>query len=141
MTCCPPRHRFIKRTESEGGSLSGINMNAIGGAAAQLRQLAKAREKPLAIEGGDSEDKPVASTSKATDPPPLPKKATTSTATPYNAAAYSTGRSAASLTSTAADIAVKSERALIDEEEYMYEQIRDKSYGAFALILPPVATA
>jgi peptidyl-prolyl cis-trans isomerase-like protein 2 len=99
-------------------------MNAIGGAATQLRQLAKGKEKAMVDDNAANDPK---SAPSKDDPPPLPK---TTDATPYNAAAYSTGRSAASLTSTSADIATKSERALVDEEEYMYERIKDKSYGA-----------
>jgi len=40
-----------------------------------------------------------------------------------NAATYSTGRAAASFTSTAENLETKSERALIDEEEFMFDEI------------------
>ena len=58
----------------------------------------------------------------------LPEKSEKSATDPYNAAHYSTGRAAASLTSTSFNVATKSDRALIDEEEYMYDQIKDKGY-------------
>ncbi|KAL1919505.1 uncharacterized protein VTP21DRAFT_2198 [Calcarisporiella thermophila] len=47
----------------------------------------------------------------------------------YNAAHYSTGRAAASFTSTSMDPVLINERALIDEEEFMFKQIKAKGYA------------
>jgi len=52
---------------------------------------------------------------------------------PYNAAGYTTGKSAASLTSTSADVSTKSEPALIDEEEWMFERILAGEKGYVAI--------
>lgn len=53
--------------------------------------------------------------------------------TPYNAAAFSTGKASASLTSTSADLSTKSDRALIDEEEWMFERILPGEKGYVAI--------
>src|SRR5271169_3726136 len=51
---------------------------------------------------------------------------------PYNAAVYSTGKSAASFTSTALDVVTNSEQALISEEDYMLviKRIKIKGYAS-----------
>jgi peptidyl-prolyl cis-trans isomerase-like 2 len=49
-------------------------------------------------------------------------------AIPYNAAHFSTGAAAASFTSTAATPVTSNTRALIDEEEFMFKQIKKKGY-------------
>ncbi|KAK9728920.1 cyclophilin peptidyl-prolyl cis-trans isomerase Cyp8 [Basidiobolus ranarum] len=49
--------------------------------------------------------------------------------TPYNAAHFSTGRAAASFTSTAFTPVTVNERALIDEDEFMYQEIKKKGYA------------
>ncbi|KAL7409476.1 hypothetical protein BDY24DRAFT_345205 [Mrakia frigida] len=93
--------------------LSGINVGASGSAARILEEVAK-KNTP-------APPPPVASGSK-------PKVGVVAvkprdTTTPYNAAAYSTGRAAASFTSTAENLETKSERALIDEEEFMFDEM------------------
>ena len=60
------------------------------------------------------------------------KKQTASTA-PYNAAGYTTGTASASLTSTSAVVSTKSERALVDEEEWMFERILPGEKGYVAM--------
>jgi peptidyl-prolyl cis-trans isomerase-like protein 2 len=54
----------------------------------------------------------------------------TKAATPFNAAHYSQGHAAASLTSTAVGPVTINESALIDEEEFMYKHIKAKSYAS-----------
>lgn len=51
---------------------------------------------------------------------------------PYNAANFTTGKASASLTSTSAEVATSADRALIDEEEWMFERILpgEKAYVA-----------
>src|SRR5690348_7699204 len=56
----------------------------------------------------------------------------TSTAKPkqaYNAAHYSTGAAASSFTSTSLTPVVRNERALVDEDEFMYKDITKKGYA------------
>ena len=47
---------------------------------------------------------------------------------PYNAAHYSQGRVAASLTSTSMSIVTQNEAALIDEHEFMFKQIKKSAF-------------
>ncbi len=48
---------------------------------------------------------------------------------PYNAASYSRGLAAASFTSTAMTPVTENENALIDEEEFMFKEIKEKGYA------------
>lgn len=48
--------------------------------------------------------------------------------TPYNAAHFSTGAVAQSFTSTAVERVTVNEKALINEDEYMYKKIKSKAY-------------
>ncbi|KAF9164138.1 Peptidyl-prolyl cis-trans isomerase cyp8 [Actinomortierella ambigua] len=101
------------------------NINALGSTSKVLSQLsAKEADKKKA------EDK--VSTSKSTTA--TTDKAMTAMASksahPYNAASYTTGRAAASLTSTAVSISTKDERALLTHEEYMFPLIKAKGYGS-----------
>ncbi|EGG01056.1 uncharacterized protein MELLADRAFT_53693 [Melampsora larici-populina 98AG31] len=48
--------------------------------------------------------------------------------TPYNASVASTGRSAASFTSTSLTPVTKTEVEMIDEEDFMFQNIKDKGY-------------
>ena len=58
-----------------------------------------------------------------------PKSLHQSKAVPYNAAQYTTGRAAASLTSTGLTPHTSTERAILTEEEYMLKPKRVKSFG------------
>ncbi|KAJ1645878.1 cyclophilin peptidyl-prolyl cis-trans isomerase Cyp8 [Coemansia asiatica] len=48
---------------------------------------------------------------------------------PYNAAAFSKGLAAASFTSTAMEPVTKNELELVDEQEYMFDKIKEKGYA------------
>ncbi|KAJ3041845.1 RING-type E3 ubiquitin-protein ligase ppil2 [Rhizophlyctis rosea] len=48
----------------------------------------------------------------------------------YNAAHYSTGAAASSLTSTAVTVQTRNEAALINEEEYMFGHVKAKGYAS-----------
>ncbi|KAJ2787809.1 cyclophilin peptidyl-prolyl cis-trans isomerase Cyp8 [Coemansia interrupta] len=48
---------------------------------------------------------------------------------PYNAASYTKGLAAASLTSTAMEPVTSNERQLIEDEEYMFGRIKEKGYA------------
>ncbi|CAO3601172.1 unnamed protein product [Absidia cylindrospora] len=52
--------------------------------------------------------------------------------TPYNAAHFSTGAVAQSFTSTAVERVTINEKALINEDEYMYKKIKSKAYVRIA---------
>ncbi|CDZ96367.1 peptidyl-prolyl cis-trans isomerase-like 2 [Phaffia rhodozyma] len=106
--------------EKEADRLSGINVNASGSAAKILQQIAQKNTpappseetQPPSSESAAPKEKKVGIVA----PKPVNQRA-------YNAASYSTGLAAASLTSTAADIETRGDRALIDEEEFMFDEI------------------
>ncbi|KAI8376525.1 peptidyl-prolyl cis-trans isomerase-like 2 [Radiomyces spectabilis] len=123
-------------------AINNINVAGIGGTAGRV--LAELQKKEDG--GGNDESTTPAAAAETTSSPTSagssgtavaavkkeqkatifhPKKA----ATPYNAAHYSTGRAAASFTSTAVDTVTVNERALIDEEEFMYKYIKTKGYA------------
>ncbi|KEI37168.1 uncharacterized protein L969DRAFT_90240 [Mixia osmundae IAM 14324] len=100
--------------------LSGINVSAVGGANLLLRKVARSAPAIEDVQPGPAEA-PANNAVKQGRP-------ATSTKVPYNASAHSTGKTAASLTSTAFTVSTKTERALIDEEEFMFNQIKGKGY-------------
>lgn len=55
--------------------------------------------------------------------------------TPYNASLVSAGRTGASLTSTAAPISTKTENALWDEEDLMFEAVQAKGEKGYARLV------
>lgn len=93
--------------------LRGINVNNIGGASRIIQSLNKGKEKAI--------------------PEPIIPEPSTSTEKepehePWNASKFTTGHTAASLTSTSAPVFTKTERALYDEDELMFEAIKEKAY-------------
>lgn len=132
------RHELKAAPDAEAPSLSGINVGAVGGAtAAHLRSLASASASSSPAPDPKGKGKARANTTAAatTDASGrqialAPESAATRAAAkkkaePYNAAHYSTGRMAASLTSTAAAPVTQTDRALIDEEEFMFESVSE----------------
>jgi peptidyl-prolyl cis-trans isomerase-like protein 2 len=59
----------------------------------------------------------------------------TESVTPYNASVVSAGRTGASLTSTAAPISTKTENALWDEEDLMFEAVQAKGEKGYARLV------
>jgi len=119
----------LKKDDDEGerDPLLDINSAAMGSTAKILAQMQKGKQK---------ESSPAQTpTEKAGEPVANvidPKKQLANKHIPYNAATHSTGKASASLTSTSSDLATKSDRALIDEEEWMFERILpgEKAYVA-----------
>jgi Cyclophilin type peptidyl-prolyl cis-trans isomerase/CLD len=72
------------------------------------------------------------SSEKPTHTTPLSSMPSAKKVLPYNAAVYTTGKSAASFTSTALDLVTSTERALISEEDYMLvtKRIDIKGYAS-----------
>ncbi|WVR04605.1 peptidyl-prolyl cis-trans isomerase-like 2 [Kwoniella sp. DSM 27419] len=97
--------------------LRGINVDAAGGASKVLRMLAektRAEQNPVATPpaqavAGEKKEGVVA------------KRKVEQLA--YNASNFSSGRAAASLTSTSLTPQIKNERAMFDEEEFMFEEM------------------
>ncbi|KAK8847361.1 peptidyl-prolyl cis-trans isomerase-like 2 [Kwoniella newhampshirensis] len=117
--------------------LRGINVDAAGGASKVLKMLA---EKTRAEQSPTITSTPKAEGSQKKSEGVVAKRKVEQLA--YNASNYSSGRAAASLTSTAMAPQTKSERALFDEEEYMFEEmsrpVKDKDRlksKAYATIL------
>ncbi|KAF9972697.1 Peptidyl-prolyl cis-trans isomerase cyp8 [Actinomortierella ambigua] len=103
------------------------NINALGSTSKVLSQLSakdKSEADKTKADGKSSTSKTTATTDKA-----MAAMANKS-ALPYNAASYTTGRAAASLTSTAVSISTRDERALLSHEEYMFPLIKAKGYGS-----------
>lgn len=97
-----------------------VNVAATGSAGTLLKSMRSAKEaKEGARTNSDASCSAVASTSREPLPPPKPAQSKV----PYNASVGSTGMAAASLTSTALTPQTRSERALINEEEFMFEQV------------------
>lgn len=75
-------------------------------------------------EHASAEDRPLKKTASST-PAIKPK----SKNVPYNAASYSRGLAAASFTSTAMTPITENENALVDEEEFMFKEIKERGYA------------
>jgi len=111
---------------------SNVNLSSIGNAAKILKAkevVAKARADRVGIVGADRKTSTTVvgpsvganGTSKTSMPPPK--------AMPYNAAQHTTGKAAASFTSTGLTPHTSNERALLSEEEYMLKEKRVKQKG------------
>ena len=133
------RHELKAEADNEAPALSGINVAAVGGATANhLRSMASSSSAtPVAAKGKgkakaitDGKTGAALTDDKGRQIAIAPESAATwagaqKKAEPYNAAHYSTGRVAASLTSTSAAPVTKTDRALIDEDEFMFEAVSE----------------
>jgi peptidyl-prolyl cis-trans isomerase-like protein 2 len=111
------------RTDESVGAVSGINVGATGGASSLIKSIsAKAK---------DTKDKETAreeAIKAAALAEPAPPPTASTSAQPWNASKLSTNKSAASLTSTTMDVHTQTDRMLYDEEELMFEAVKDKGY-------------
>ncbi|KNG45469.1 peptidyl-prolyl cis-trans isomerase cyp8 [Stemphylium lycopersici] len=111
------------------GSDSGVNKDALGNAAKILKAkeaVAKARENRKAKEQGGPTSKALAnlpSNGSAVATSAAPKKPA------YNSAVYTSGKAAASFTSTGVTPHTSGERALLSDEDYMLKPKRVKQKG------------
>ncbi|WVQ76076.1 peptidyl-prolyl cis-trans isomerase-like 2 [Cryptococcus sp. DSM 104548] len=129
----------VNDDDMAGDPLKGINVDAAGGASKFLRMIA---EKTRAEQAAEMPP-PVVTEGKKKEGVVAKKRQVEQLA--YNASNYSSGRAAASLTSTALTPQIKSERAMFDEEEYMFDEfqkvVKDKdrqACKAYATILTNV---
>lgn len=109
-------NKGLKLTAADGKEdTDEVNAAATGSASKILSQLRKEKEGATEAkeEGSSSRRKEVVEA-----PAEIPKAKV-----PYNAAVGSTGMMAASFTSSGLDIQTKSERQLINEDEFMFEQV------------------
>jgi peptidyl-prolyl cis-trans isomerase-like protein 2 len=111
------------------GSESGVNTEALGNAGKILKAreaVAKARADRLAKTQGTQGSKALTTTSKngaSASSMAVPKKPA------YNAAVYTSGRAAASFTSTGVTPDTSNALALLSDEEYMLKPKRVKTKG------------
>jgi len=146
--------------QTEENALSGINVEA-SGIGRVLKSIADKEKKEndvscfllgfsgvaekLTLGFGNCKQakgpKPSSSTSLAstsTAPQPSSSSSTSSLISqssgpvPYNTATVSTNRTAASFTSTSSALSTSVENALWDEEDLMYEQVREKGEKGYA---------
>ncbi|ORY31009.1 peptidyl-prolyl cis-trans isomerase-like 2 [Naematelia encephala] len=108
----------VSDDDLEGDPLRGINVEAAGGASKVLRMLA---EKTRAEQPVASSSTIKAASSEKREGVVAKRKVEQQA---YNATNFTTGRAAASLTSTAFTPQTVNERAVIDEEEYMFEELK-----------------
>ncbi|KAG0008049.1 Peptidyl-prolyl cis-trans isomerase cyp8, partial [Entomortierella chlamydospora] len=102
----------INQQGSTGKILSQLNMEKIEKAAAEKKK----KEEAVKAQGGSANKAMEAMSNKP--------------ALPYNAAAYTTGKASASLTSTAVSVSTADDRVLMSHEEYMFPLIKAKGYGS-----------
>ncbi|KAJ5152196.1 hypothetical protein N7492_010491 [Penicillium capsulatum] len=109
-----------------------VNANALGSSAKILKAkeaVAKARAERSQQQTGSAASKAVSKTGSAN--PAVSKSGAPQTGkpTPYNAAKFTTGKAAASFTSTGLTPHTSAELALLSEEEYMLKRGRVKGKG------------
>ncbi|KAL1655566.1 cyclophilin peptidyl-prolyl cis-trans isomerase Cyp8 [Didymella pomorum] len=112
------------------GSESGVNKDALGNAAKILKAkeaVAKARAERQAKAQGAQPSRAVATAPKNGTSTPATASAPKKPA--YNAAVYTSGKAAASFTSTGVDVHTSGERALLSDEDYMLKPKRIKHKG------------
>jgi peptidyl-prolyl cis-trans isomerase-like protein 2 len=95
-----------------------VNASATGSAGKLLLKMREAKEAAKRDNAPAGDEVEVESSSSSTAAP-LPSKAKV----PYNATNASTGMMAASFTSSSLSVQTKSERQLVNEEEYMFEKV------------------
>ena len=104
-------------------------MAAMGGASKVLGSMRKAKQEEIPALPSPSAGAP----RKATIVDMRKQLPGANGSMPYNAAGYTTGKASASLTSTSADVNTRSDRALVDEEEWMFERILPGEKGYVAV--------
>ncbi|WVW78497.1 peptidyl-prolyl cis-trans isomerase-like 2 [Kwoniella bestiolae CBS 10118] len=105
--------------EDADNPLRGINVDAAGGASKVLKMLA---EKTRAEQSPSGTPPPARSAEQEEKKEGVVAKRKIEQLA-YNASNFSSGMAAASLTSTSLNPQVKSERAMFDEEEFMFEEM------------------
>ncbi|WVQ69216.1 peptidyl-prolyl cis-trans isomerase-like 2 [Kwoniella botswanensis] len=113
------KDKKVSDDDVAGDPLRGINMDAAGGASKVLKMLA---EKTKADQSPSATPPPAKSAEQEEKKEGVIAKRKIEQLA-YNASNFSSGRAAASLTSTSLNPQVKSERAMFDEEEFMFEEM------------------
>ncbi|WWC86927.1 peptidyl-prolyl cis-trans isomerase-like 2 [Kwoniella dendrophila CBS 6074] len=113
------KDKKVSDADAAGDPLRGINVEAAGGASKVLKMLAEKTRAEQSPSGSPAPSKPSDSVEKKEGV--IAKRKVEQLA--YNASNFSSGRAAASFTSTSLTPQVKSERAMFDEEEFMFEEM------------------
>ncbi|KAK1921557.1 peptidyl-prolyl cis-trans isomerase-like 2 [Papiliotrema laurentii] len=109
------KDKKVEEDELKGDPLRGINVEAAGGAGKVLKMLAektRAEQAPPANSEGTVAKKEAVVAKRKVDQ------------LAYNATNHTTGMAAAALTSTTYAPQIKNERELLDEEEYMFDELK-----------------
>lgn len=109
-----------------------VNANALGSSAKILKAkeaVAKAREERSQQQAGSATSKTLSKTGTSNSASSKSGASQTGKPTPYNAAKFTTGKAAASFTSTGLTPHTSAELALLSEEEYMLKRGRVKGKG------------
>lgn len=109
-----------------------VNASALGSSAKILKAkeaVAKAREERSQQQAGSAASKAMSKTGAGTTAASKSGASQTGKPTPYNAAKFTTGKAAASFTSTGLTPHTSAELALLSEEEYMLKRGRVKAKG------------
>ena len=122
-----------EQRKEQTDSTRNINKAALGNAADFLTRR-KETQKPSIPKGQSSPteiSRAPTKPSTAVTQPPSSSKTESSTAIPYNAATHTTGKAAASFTSTGLTPHTSADRALLSAEEYMLHprRVRIKGYA------------
>ncbi|CAG8506435.1 1895_t:CDS:2, partial [Scutellospora calospora] len=118
----------VDEDQNTNSPLNDINISAMGSAASVLNKLSGRQDEVLDKKQSTSTESKPEIITKASSSSSVgkvkPKKV------PYNAAPYTRGLAAASFTSTAMTPVTVNENALIDEEEFMFKEIKAKGYAS-----------
>lgn len=114
-----------QQAEKSGGSVNVAALGRVGEKVLKAKEAVE-RARQQRAEGGDVNRS--LATTKTNMAPPKPQMHTQKK-DPYNAAQYTTGRAAASFTSTGLTPDTSNARALLSEEEYMLKPKRVKTKG------------
>ncbi|KAJ6119965.1 hypothetical protein N7523_004245 [Penicillium sp. IBT 18751x] len=109
-----------------------VNTNALGSSAKILKAkeaVAKARAERAQQQAGSAGSTAISKTGTAGSTLSKPGQSQAGKPTPYNAARFTTGKAAASFTSTGLTPHTSAELALLSEEEYMLKRGRIKAKG------------
>ncbi|CAI7646628.1 unnamed protein product [Penicillium pancosmium] len=116
----------------EQKATGSVNANALGSSAKILKAkeaVAKARAERAQQQSGSATSKAISKTGATGANASKSSAAQSGKPTPYNAARFTTGKAAASFTSTGLTPHTSGELALLSEEEYMLKRGRIKAKG------------
>ncbi|KAI8139556.1 peptidyl-prolyl cis-trans isomerase-like 2 [Fennellomyces sp. T-0311] len=109
--------------------MNNINVKGLGATGRVLAEMRKKSQEESGESDGRSTTPEGTVAKKAPEDTSKPHFEQKKSNTPYNAAHFSTGRAAASFTSSAMTPVTQNEKALYDEDIFMYKRIKAKAYA------------